>query len=364
MKKFLLLVILIILAGFFTLQFAKQKVKNDLSNPLPYPTTTVTSSIGEEATGPEKQSVFVPYWTIDNSSVNSGQVAYDSYIYFGVAPTEEGIDMKEQGATRLDTFVATVTKGKEKLLAVRMIERETNFEILKDPVKQNKVIAQTISLAKQKKFDGIVLDLELSAIPFDSLIQQINTFTAAFSKEAKKNNLKFSLAIYGDVFYRVRPFDVKNLAKNTDEIMIMAYDFSKAKGNPGPNFPLRGEDTYGYDYEKLIDDFLRVVPPEKITVIFGLFGYDWVVDSNGKMLEQGEAITTAEAEAEFIEDCTQRSCSFSRDSKAFEIQVDYVAQDGSTHVIWFEDMKSVEAKKEYLKSRGINSFSFWAHSYY
>lgn len=362
MKRLVLLIILILLAGFFTFRFAKDQVKKDLARPVPYPSITQTPALSRKVQGPEKQSIFVPYWTMQEQTTS--KTTYDSYIYFGVATAKDGIDTKEQGALRLDSFLALVPEGREKLLAIRMIERDTNFSILKDQKTQRKVIAEAISLAREKNFDGIVLDLEISAIPFESLVQQINSFTTLFYTEAKKNNVSFSLAIYGDVFYRVRPFDVQALSKNADTIMIMAYDFSKAKGNPGPNFPLRGEEIYGYDYEKLLEDFLRVVPSEKLTVIFGLFGYDWVVDGQGMTLEQGEAISTQAIEAGFIENCQQQSCSFSRDSKSFETQVTYVAKDGSKHIIWFEDMDSVEAKKEYLKSQGINSFSYWAYSYF
>jgi spore germination protein YaaH len=363
-KRLILLIILILLAGFFTFNLAKQKVKNDLSSPIPYPTTTITPSVNpdEAATGPEKTSLFVPYWTVKDKEYE--EVSYDSYIYFGIVPTKDGIDTKEQGSLTLNSFLSSVPAGGKKLLALRMIERETNFAILKDQNAQKKIIAETLALAKEKDFDGVVLDLEISAIPFESLVSQINSFTELFYKETKKNNLRFSLAVYGDVFYRVRPFDVKTLAKHTDTVMIMAYDFSKAKGNPGPNFPLQGEDVYGYDYALLTKDFLSIVPPEKITVIFGLFGYDWVVDGQGRTLQQGKALSTREIESGFIENCQQRSCSFSRESRSFETQVNYVAKDGSKHIIWFEDMQSVEAKKEYLKTRGINSFSYWAHSYF
>jgi spore germination protein YaaH len=364
MKRFLFLIFLIVLAGYFTFNFAKEKVKNDLTRPVPYPTITITPVVKVPRTnnGPTVTSLFVPYWTMKEKL--TGRESYNTYIYFGVTPNSDGIDMKEQGAVSLNNFLAFVPKGKKKLLAVRMIDRETNFDILKDQAKQRAVINQTIALAKNKKFDGLVLDLEVTAIPFDSLIKQITTFNESFYTDAKKNHLSFSVAIYGDVFYRVRPFDVKNLAKNADTIMIMAYDFSKAKGNPGPNFPLQGEDQYGYDYEKMTKDFLSVVPAHKLTVVFGLFGYDWVVDAKGQTLQTGNAVSSQEIEDKFIEMCRERSCSFSRDEKAFETQVNYVAKDGNKHIIWFEDTQSVDAKKEFLKSQGINSFSYWAHSYF
>lgn len=370
MRRLLFFVVLILLVGFFTFTIAREKVKKDFARPIPYPTTTVSPSlqVQDKTNSPSVESLFVPYWTVKDSSTgsaaNAEQKIYDSYIYFGVTPGKDGIDMKESGVMALDTFASFVPEGKEKSLAVRMIDRDANFAILKDSARQKKLIAESILLAKEKKFNGLVLDLEISAIPFDSLIKQVNDFTALFYTEAEKNNLSFSLALYGDVFYRLRPFDVKALAKNADEIMVMAYDFSKAKGNPGPNFPLEGEETYGYDYKKMTEDFLKVVPAHKLTVIFGLFGYDWVVDGQGNTLQQGKALSSQEITGKFIESCQQRSCSFSREPKSFETQINYVARDGGKHIVWFEDMDSVEAKKAYLKSRGINSFSYWAYSYF
>lgn len=363
MWKLLLLLFLVGL-GILSFDIAKERVKSDLARPIPYPTITITPVVSRQnkSDRPETQGLFVPYWSLKEQTKD--QISYDSYIYFGIAPTKSGINLKESGALSLDSFLAFIPDNKKKLLALRMIEPDTNFAILKDSAKQNEVIAQTIALAREKHFDGIVLDLEVSAIPFDSLIKQINGFTSLFYQEAKKNDLSFAITVYGDVFYRLRPFDVKELASNADMLMIMAYDLSKAKGNPGPNFPLQGQETFGYDYEKMTEDFLRVVPPEKIIVVFGLFGYDWAVDTKEKAIQQGKALTTSEIEAKFIESCQQRSCAFSRDSKAFETQINYTDREGQNHIIWFEDMESVAAKKEYLKKRGITSFSYWAHSYF
>ena len=134
--------------------------------------------------------------------------------------------------------------------------------------------------------NGIVLDLEIAAIPFDSLVKKINKFTGTFYSASKKNNLTFSLTLYGDLFYRARPYDVKTLALNADSIMIMAYDLHKARGNPGPNFPLIGADKFGYDLTKMTDEFLQSVPPQKITVIFGVYGYDWLVTKKNSRSKQ------------------------------------------------------------------------------
>ena len=364
MKKLVFLALLLTFLGFFLFKSAKDTVKKDLASPVSYPTTTVSPEINyqNKSDSPEMQAIFVPYWALKANTED--QTGYNNYIYFGVVPNQEGLDTKDPGSLALDNFLSFVPSGKKKLLAVRMIDADTNFAILKDTAKQKKVISQAITLAKENNFDGIVLDLEVSAIPFESLVSQINSFTASFYQQTKQNQLNLALTIYGDVFYRLRPFDVKALAHNSDQIMIMAYDFSKAKGNPGPNFPLRGVDTYGYDYTKMTEDFLKVVPPEKLTVVFGLFGYDWSVDSQGKALLTGKALSTQEIENRFIKKCQEVSCEFSRDSKSFETEVKYTDKAGEKHIVWFEDMDSVAAKKAYLKKRGITSFAYWAYSYF
>ena len=113
---------------------------------------------------------------------------------------------------------------------------------------------------------------------------------------------------YGDTFYRLRPFDIKTLSKNADFFMIMSYDFSKSRGNPGPNFPLRGKEVYGYDMTQMIDDYLRYLPSDKTSVVFGLFGYDWIVDDKNKAVLQGDAKTYLEIDKEFLTNCRYKDC--------------------------------------------------------
>ena len=172
------------------------------------------------------------------------------------------------------------------------------------------------------------------------------------------------MTLYGDTFYRLRPFDVKSIANNVDEIMIMAYDFHKARGNPGPNFPLNGKEEYAYDMTQMVDDFQKYVPSKKLTIIFGLYGYDWAVDNQENAQGTGKPITDHELTQKFLSSCQFKNCSVDRDSTSGELEIHYTDNSGVKHIIWAEDMESVGTKKTYLKQRGISSFSFWAYSYF
>lgn len=362
MRKVLFILFLLLVVSVGIGMLARAKVQRDLTAPVLYPTQAVTPTpTNSPVNASESSALFVPYWTVSESMLPDN---YASYIYFGITPGAAGIDSTEQGSTSLTTFLQDVPEGKQTYVTVRMIDSENNFAILKDQARQEWLIKETIAVAKEHDFDGIVLDLEVSAVPFESLVNQITAFTTRFSQEVKKEQLRFSVTIYGDVFYRIRPFAVKEIAKQSDEVMIMAYDFSKARGNPGPNFPLKGKEVYGYDMTEMVADFREAVTAQKLTVIFGMYGYDWEVDDKGNSVSQGKALTYNEIKQQFLGTCSFSDCNIRRKNDSAETEVQYVDRDGKKHVVWFEDPTSVAKKKEFLKQRGITSFGFWANGYF
>lgn len=310
----------------------------------------------------QSRSLFVPYWTLGKEKIDTE--LFDKIIYFGLAPTESGIDEKDDGNKKLQTFLKLAGNNRDKYIAVRMLSSKTNFTILENKDSQKKIIDEVIQIAKENSFSGIVLDLEVISLPFDSVINEINDFSKLFYESSKQNKLTFSIMLYGDSFYRVRPYDVKSLGKNADTLYVMSYDFSKSQGNPGPNFPLEGKDKYGYDFKTMVDDFSRIVGREKLVIVFGLFGYDWTVDEKSVSKGQATPFSLNEAKQKFVDNCNFNDCVVKRSSESAEMQVTYTDINGSKHVAWFEDLDSVSKKKEYLKQKGINTLGFWAYSYF
>ncbi|HVF69857.1 MAG TPA: glycosyl hydrolase family 18 protein [Xanthomonadales bacterium] len=364
MKKILFLLLVLTALSFFGFNTVRQNVKNDLAEPVSLPSLSPTPNVLKDIKGAREsevtRSIFVPYWGLSKEKIEG---KYDSYLYFGISAANLGINKKETGYANIEKFLASVPKNSEKKLVLRMLDSAITFPVLKDQAKQKVLIRDALAVAKQNGFSGIVLDLEISAVPFDSLIKQINEFTKLFYQEAKDKDIEFTVMFYGDTFYRLRPFDIKELSGNADEFMIMSYDFSKSRGNPGPNFPLKGKEVYGYDMTRMTEDFLRYLPPDKTTIVFGLFGYDWKVDEKGNAIGQGEPLTYLQIKSKFLGVCIFKDCVVRRKNDSTETEVRYTADDGK-HIVWFEDMESVSAKQNFLKGKGISSFSFWAYSYF
>ncbi len=386
MKKFFLIFLLILLlgGGWFYLFFRQnnQLSKSELGKP--------NSSKVKEEEKPQSltvnlpspiknkikttEAIFVPEWQLNllksKEAVFPPLNQYQRLIYFGDDRT-------------ISQFV---NWAKE-----RQKERQSSlwftYKVDKIPDKNawEEIVKNKLAILKNNQLAGVVLDLEISGLKFDNLVRQINDFVQFFNEAITREGYQVSLAVYGDLFYRKRPYDLNLLVKHSDEIMIMAYDFSKSYGEPGPNFPFAGKEKYGYDFQTMINDFLNYVPAKKLTVIFGLYGYDWQVDEKKRPINQAKALTLNQIKEKFFFtssftspsvdlNCRLENCLIKRDDLSKEVEINYFLPSKTPdeqgvyrldyHIVWFEDEESVLKKQEFLKSKGINQFSYWAWGYY
>ncbi len=365
MKK--ILIILILLGSVIVFFYLKNNKKENVG---PNQGKTVTHlSDAEPSKSPIRlKSLFVPSWSINEASISAD---YDRYIYFAVTATKDGVTKSDDGYKKIDKFMSSVPSGKKKYITLRIVDEEAANYLLQNADLQNKITQETIDIVKNNQFEGIVLDLELSNFINPDIPQQIDNFVQSFYLSAKKYYIPFFLTIYGDTFYRKRPFDLKFLSKNSDEIMIMAYDLHKSGGEPGPNFQLSGKASYGYDFKSMLEDFSSIVPKDKLTVIFGMFGYDWTVDENKLPIKPAEALSLNDIRKKFLGKCVWQDCVVKRDKISSETEVDYVISEVKDdygylnyHVVWFEDEESVRAKTDYLQDQGVGSIAYWANGYF
>jgi len=316
-------------------------------------------------------SIFVPYWKVSSLREpylpdTTQHSSVKNLIYFGVTPDENGaLDKSEPGYTNIATFAQkTVGAQQKKLLTLRMMDEDVTEAILGNIAHQDNLIKETLALAEEYQFDGIALDLEHSVLPTKDVIQQITTFMERTASKTHEKHLIFAATLYGDTFYRQRPYDVQKIASFSDQILIMAYDFHKSYGEPGPNFPLFKEKLYPYDFAEMIEDFTKIVPADKITVLFGLFGYDWSVDDQNRPAKSAKSLSLDNIETTILARCNQIKCKKSRNISTQEMNITYTETSGQRHSVWYEDSLSIQAKVSFLSTKNIHSIGYWAYGYY
>lgn len=365
--------IIILVVGWFVVDHRDMSLPQDVITPISEHISEHDTNLGSFNL-PEKenrgeplseirtQSIFVPYWADLSQQPSS---SYDRYIYFGLSIDQKGIKRDDTGYQQMQNFLSFVPDDAKKLLCIRMIDRDLNAEILEDSHSWDAIVTDVLTIAQENQFDRVVLDLEVGLMAFGSYTENITPFTQAFYKQLSQHNIPLAFAIYGDTFFRKRPYTIEELNPFVDEFMIMAYDFSKSFGNPGPNFPYTDtEQEYHYSFQQMIQDYLNFVEPEKISVIFGMYGYHWVVDKQDRALKQADAITLHEVQSKYGETCSEAQYGMKRDSASMESVVTFYDEEGYKHIIWYEDEESSAAKMDYLKQQGIGDVVFWAWGYF
>lgn len=275
----------------FKSNFTSEKKRIIESNQLTSENSNNTSEFSHNII----ESVFVPYWGIGDDLEES---SYEEFYYFGITFDQDGDLSEDEGFRQLSKYKNSIGSRKS-YLVIRLIDNNVNKKILENGLIQKKVISASVSEMKNWSFDGILLNLEMSGLGFDSTEKSITRFLQQFSGEVKKEGKSFYTALYGDTYYRARPYDVKEIAQVSDKIVIMTYDFHKARGGPGPNFPFDKGKDYPYDLKTMINEFKKDVDVQKIEITFGMFGYDWVTKSG----QMAEAHSYNEIEQQFINNC-------------------------------------------------------------
>ncbi len=350
MKK---LIFLLISIGLFSVWFFINS--SDKDEKVKYVERIGNSFVSQD----EENIIVVPYWTF-TSSLNIQN--YDSIIYFGITISEDGVDTLEDGYNKLSQFSELVPDDKKTYLTLRILGENATGDILENASFQKEIGTQTASIANSYGFDGIVVDFETSAFGFKSTEKKITNLYKNLNGEIKKENLEFLVTVFGDTYYRARPYNVREISLLSDRVIIMAYDFHKARLNPGPNFPFSNKEKYGYDFVTMIDDFKKDVAHEKIVVALGYFGYDWKMDK-GVSVGLAEPLSLNQVEARFVDNCEYNNCK-KETNKDGESVIYYEDNEGFDHEVWFEDEESVGKKIEFLNSKGINQIGFWAYSFF
>jgi len=345
----ILLIIIILLIGVF---FFSSKLEKKNQNVTSFLEDNSRSQVAERL-------IFIPYWSFTDSIVIDN---YDSAIYFGLSIDEEGIDTDDEGYRKLSLFSNLIDENKKKYLTLRIIGEDASDSYLENTLWQKKIGEEISGLAKEYEFDGIVVDFETSAFGFKSKEEKVTAMYKVLHEEVKKQNLEFIVTVFGDNYYRARPYNIKEINNISDQVIIMAYDFHKARLNPGPNFPLSDKATYGYDMGSMISDFKKDLDFEKITVILGYFGYDWKLD-NGVSVGMAEPLSLNQIKSRFINNCNFESCKREVNGD-YESVIYYTDNEEYLHEVWFEDEDSAGKKIDFLNSIGINRIASWAYSYY
>lgn len=242
----------------------------------------------EEVKGGREVFGFAPYWTInklDNVDFNT----LTTLAYFDVPVKANGhLDKDSQGyktfkgkqATKV--FRKAHAHGTRVVLTLTQMDNASIKKLMDNPEAQKIAIAQAVEEVDKRGIDGINVDFEYIGHPGEGYRRKFTKFVSALSREMHKKNpgSQVTVSVYASAVKEPKIYDIHNLAKVSDGIFMMAYDFATKKADQAmPTAPLYGhkEGLYWYDIATAVEDFTKVMPSHKLILGVPWYGYDYPV---------------------------------------------------------------------------------------
>ena len=209
-------------------------------------------------------------------------------------------------------------------------------KLLSSKTKRQALISEMIQSCQRHHFIGVNID-------FEEVQTSSNEPLTAFVKELSDAFHKKGLYVTQDIEPSNEDYDVRELAKYDDYLMLMAYDEHNTLSAPGP---VSSQQWTG----RVLDKIASQIPQEKIILGIGSYGYDWT--SNG---DDNQSISIHDAMSLAADSDTP----IDFDPNTFSLNFSYSDEDDVTHQVYFNDAATNFNTMRYGCEYGVAGFGVW-----
>lgn len=255
-----------------------------------------------------------------------------------------------------DTFMITLAKnyGVAPILTLTPFGPDGMFSnylitrVVNDETAKAQLIEELVNQITERGFEGVDIDFEYilaeDRIPFAEFVSEVRTsinalgYPVSVALAPKISDTQTGLLYEGK--------DYALLGEAADYVLLMTYEWGYTFGPAMAVAPLN-------KVREVVEYALTKIPAEKINLGIPNYGYDWTLPfvrgtSKAQNIGNIEAVQIAIAQGAQIQfDAVSQSPFFT-----------YV-QNGLTHEVWFEDVRSIHAKFGLVQEYGLRGMSYW-----
>jgi len=213
-----------------------------------------------------------------------------------------------------------------------------------------RLIQNLLMLMGEKGYQGVDIDFEFI------LAKDRDAFTAFVGQVAdsmRANGYHTSVALapktsadQQGLLYEGKDYPAIGAA--ADHVLLMTYEWGYTYGPPMAVAPIN-------QVRRVVSYAATEIPREKIDLGIPNYGYDWKLP-----FERGvtKAVTLGNVEA--VRLAVERGAEIRFDGLAMSPFFNYTdPADGSLHEVWFEDVRSLQAKFDLIKEYGLRGCGYW-----
>ena len=224
-------------------------------------------------------------------------------------------------------------------------------DVLKDPDKSAAFLQQLMRfLIAFPAYRGLSLDIE--SISDDADPAYLNFIKALYAQLHARN-----LSLYVNVAVATSDSDLKQIAANSDGIVLMNYDEHQTTSDPGP---IASQAWFIGNLERV----LKVVPKQKLICGLGNYGYDWTLtipDPKDKHHPKPKVLNTDDLSvSDSWERASDADADLDLDYNTLNPHFEYIDEDSNQrHVVWFLDGVTVLNEMRAARQLGLQTFALW-----
>ncbi len=273
-------------------------------------------------------------------------------IIFGYGFNEDASIISLNDESLIDT---AHSYGTAVLLSLSLIDNEGRFNtakltpLLTDADFQNRVIDGMIREIRSKGAQGMDIDMEYIPAEYKEAFAAFVS-NAGEQLRAAGYILNIDLAPKTSASQAGTLYEAHNyaaLGAAADLAFLMTYEWGYQYGPPFAIAPIK-------NVTAVLDYALTEIPADKIYLGIPNYAYDWSLP-----FIQGETAAQVIGNLSAVYRAAENNVPIMFDEASQSPFYNYVSQNGTEHVVWFEDVRSLREKFNLLNSRGIAGCGYW-----
>jgi cellulose synthase/poly-beta-1,6-N-acetylglucosamine synthase-like glycosyltransferase/peptidoglycan/xylan/chitin deacetylase (PgdA/CDA1 family)/spore germination protein YaaH len=199
-------------------------------------------------------------------------------------------------------------------------------------------------------YPGLSLDIE--NLP-DNADQAYMSFIQELYADLHARNLR----LYVDTAISTEDENLKQIAANSDGIVLMNYDEHAVESQPGP---IASQEWFVGNLNRA----MKAVPKEKLICALGNYGYDWTLSIPNPKDRKHPTARVLNTEVLSVSDAWQRAADADADMdldyNSLNPHFEYIDEDSNQrHVVWFLDGVTILDELRAARGLGLQTFALW-----
>lgn len=213
----------------------------------------------------------------------------------------------------------------------------------------DRLIEQLLQKMEEKGFQAIEIDFEFILAEdrdrFSAFIRKVRDAVHPAGYQLFVDLAPKTSADQMGILYQGK--DYRTLGELADAVLVMTYEWGYKYGPPLAVAPINS-------VRRVVEYAITEIPAEKIRLGIPNYGYDWPLP-----YERNVTVAVTLGNVEAMQQAVNYQAEIMFDEEAQSPYYYYYDAAGIQHVVWFEDVRSLDQKFNLIKEYGLRGAGYW-----